>query len=184
MIATSKEVRKEIHHHQSFSFSLKNDCFKRKFLFKARGSHSLKNVNILCLFNFLANSHFRFWNQIFFQRYRLSSIPIPWELSKRIVELNIVNLIQVQLTAPETQTLWQSLDYWIVQNCIVHGQKYFHTTILRISSGTFRLALQIAWAEEWEKMTGALDPLLSRQRCGRDPPQYPACSSLALWSVN
>ena len=64
MIATSKEVRKEIYHHQSFSFSLKNDCLKRKFLFKARGSHSLKNVNILCLFNFLANSHFRFWNQI------------------------------------------------------------------------------------------------------------------------
>ena len=29
------------------------------------------------------------------------------------------------------------------------------TTILRISSGTFLLALQIAWAEEWEKITGA-----------------------------
>ena len=64
MIATSKEVRKEIYHHQSFSFSLKNDCMKIKFLFKARGSHSLKNVNILCLFHFLTNSHFRFWNQI------------------------------------------------------------------------------------------------------------------------
>ena len=29
------------------------------------------------------------------------------------------------------------------------------TTILRTSSGTLRLALQIAYAEEWEKITGA-----------------------------
>ena len=80
----------------------------------------------------------------------------------------------------------------VIELCkIVLARKYFHTTILRMSSGTFRLALQIAWAEEWEKMTGASDIARASpaacwevwERSTTIPSLFISCTTVCKWNM-
>ena len=80
----------------------------------------------------------------------------------------------------------------VIELCkIVLAHKYFHTTILRMSSGTFRLALQIAWAEEWEKMTGASDIARASlavcwevwERSTTIPSLFTSCTTVCKWNM-
>ena len=124
MIATSKEVRKEIDHHQSFSFSL--NYFWNKLLSRLKGTIKEKMVNFSTLFYIAYSPPSRKFilqnlKSNFPRRYRLYSIPIPWELSERLIsQLNFHKFdswwIQLILCCTRTEVRWPNPSHTFLNN--------------------------------------------------------------------